>query len=517
MPNVLRSDSVDLGVEKIQLSFRYWTVKGKRNVTGEGPGTLWLRRVGGHQAGPHALPYQHQDAIRGFLWLWHSNPDDSVTFIKPCLYVHLPVSYDWRPRLRLVVMSESGDGFDTVEAVVHYEASEDPQWSELYTWRNIRPISFTFKLPPGAGNCFKVYDESFPGVQHAFCLPPRLQLCARLAPPERFTPELPALWSLMAPLREAAPPADPQAQYGKYATWLAHYMSYQVDAMGQTGVLLYDTAVGHELLRRQPLLQPYLREGTLRLVLWDLPDYWTSSKDVHTGYNGIRWDQSLVNSHALLGLSACGPNLYLYIADVDELLYTQVGKPWPAPVACLNGKSSSSGSSSGSSSKSKSSRRQLGSGGGLLLAEGGLARGPPGIFNLRRKSIVASGVEPEEEAVLWVTPPQGVDERGRRAAGRDGWKRGGQEAMAAHPLAKYDRIAVEAANVQHGKNIAIPARYVVSYFVHDGYPLQGSIVVPPEECLVVMHVEQHARTREAYIQRKEFTNFTNWVFHNRNM
>lgn len=205
----------------------------------------------------------------------------------------------------------------------------------------------------------------------------------------------------------------------------------------------------------------------------------------------IRWDQSLVNSHALLGLSACGPNLYLYIADVDELLYTQVGKPWPAPVACLNGKSSSSGSSSGSSSKSKSSRRQLGSGGGLLLAEGGLARGPPGIFNLRRKSIVASGVEPEEEAVLWVTPPQGVDERGRRAAGRDGWKRGGQEAMAAHPLAKYDRIAVEAANVQHGKNIAIPARYVVSYFVHDGYPLQGSIVVPPEECLVVMHVEQH--------------------------
>lgn len=142
-----------------QLSFRYWTVKGKRNVTGEGPGTLWLRRVGGHQAGPHALPYQHQDAIRGFLWLWHSNPDDSVTFIKPCLYVHLPVSYDWRPRLRLVVMSESGDGFDTVEAVVHYEASEDPQWSELYTWRNIRPISFTFKLPPGAGNCFKVRKQ----------------------------------------------------------------------------------------------------------------------------------------------------------------------------------------------------------------------------------------------------------------------------------------------------------------------------------------------------------------------
>ncbi len=117
-----------------------------------------------------------------------------------------------------------------------------------------------------------MYDESFPGVQHAFCLPPRPQLCARVAPPERFTPELPALWSLMAPLREASPPTDPQAQYGKYATWLAHYMSYQVDAMGQTGVLLYDTAVGHELLRRQPLLQPHLREGTLRWVVgaWDV-------------------------------------------------------------------------------------------------------------------------------------------------------------------------------------------------------------------------------------------------------
>ncbi len=195
----------------------------------------------------------------------------------------------------------------------------------------------------------------------------------------------------------------------------------------------------------------------------------------------IRWDQSLVNSHALLGLSACGPNLYLYIADVDELLYTQVGKPWPAPVACLNGKSSSS---------KTSSRKVLDSSGGLL-AKGGPARGPPGIFNLRRKSIVASGVEPEKEAEFWITPPQGVDERGRRAAGRGGWKRGSREAMAAHPLAKYDRIAVEAANVQHGKTIAVPARYVVSYFVHDGYPLQGSIVVPPEECLVVMHVEQH--------------------------
>ncbi len=148
-----------MSIPNPQLSFRYWTLKNNRNVTGEGPGTLWLRRVGGHQAGPHALPYQHQDAIRGFLWLWHSNPDDSVTFIKPCLYVHLPVSYDWKPRLRLVVLSGSGDGFSTVQAVVHNDANEDPQWAALYTWRNIRPISFAFKLPPGAGNCFKVSTE----------------------------------------------------------------------------------------------------------------------------------------------------------------------------------------------------------------------------------------------------------------------------------------------------------------------------------------------------------------------
>ncbi len=95
----------------------------------------------------------------------------------------------------------------------------------------------------------------------------------------------------------------------------------------------------------------------------------------------------------------------------------------------------------------------------------------------------------------WLTQPQGgaaaQDSRVQRGGGGGGARRGSKKALALHPLAQYERIAAQAADVRRGKQVAVPARYVVSYFVHAGYPLHGSVATPPEECLVVLHVEQH--------------------------
>ncbi len=49
--------------------------------------TLWLRRVGGGQAGPYALPHQAEDAIRGFLWL--------VSCAETCLHYQQPTVQLW--------------------------------------------------------------------------------------------------------------------------------------------------------------------------------------------------------------------------------------------------------------------------------------------------------------------------------------------------------------------------------------------------------------------------------------
>ncbi len=112
------------------------------NQTATAVGTLWLRRLGGGQAGRYALPHQLPDSIRGFLWLDDPN---NFTLAGPTSHASMPVRQDqWQPHLLL----------DTVAGGPPLRAVVDPVQGLGDT--EARPYTFTFHLPQNAGNCFKV-------------------------------------------------------------------------------------------------------------------------------------------------------------------------------------------------------------------------------------------------------------------------------------------------------------------------------------------------------------------------
>ncbi len=97
-----------------------------------------MRRVGGGQQEPYALPHQAQDAIRGFFWV-----EDPV---HPAIngykgHVKLACDQMFVPQLRV----ETVLGGEPLEPVVE---QRPPRWGS--------PIHFIIKLPQGAGDCFKV-------------------------------------------------------------------------------------------------------------------------------------------------------------------------------------------------------------------------------------------------------------------------------------------------------------------------------------------------------------------------
>ncbi len=114
-----------------------------QNRTATAVATVWLRRLGGGQAGRYALPHQKPDSIRGVMWL-----DDPNNFklSGPTSHAAMPVHHQqWEPRLVLDTLA----GGKPVKAVL--ESLRRKAWDT-----RIRPFSFLFWLPAKAGDCFKV-------------------------------------------------------------------------------------------------------------------------------------------------------------------------------------------------------------------------------------------------------------------------------------------------------------------------------------------------------------------------
>ncbi len=112
-----------------------------QNRTVTAVATLWLRRMGSGQAGQYGMPHQRNDSIRGGLWL--DDPND-LSLSGPAYHAAMPVRQDqWRPQLLL----------DTFAGGPPLRAAVD-----ALPLRNtaVRPYSFSFMLPEGAGSCFKV-------------------------------------------------------------------------------------------------------------------------------------------------------------------------------------------------------------------------------------------------------------------------------------------------------------------------------------------------------------------------
>lgn len=422
----------NLGVRTFQLYVQYWYRSGGQNLTATGLATVFMRRVGGGQQEPYALPHQAQDAIRGFFWV-----EDPVHPAINGYKGHIKLACDqmFFPQLRV----ETVLGGEPLAPVAE---QRPPRWGS--------PIHFIIKLPPGAGDCFKVYDASYPLIKRGVCLRHHRNICNALAPPDRHTDKTPALWATLGPLRDYLVPHGPAwvQQHTNYAIYLHHYLTYQLQ-MGINGVIYYGNAWSLGLLQQQSVLHTYLRDGTLRFIEWDYPDWRADDPERGPRYNGINYDQTLVASHGLLGFSGCGTNLMLLLGDVDEFLHTASGKPWPHPdvLTCLQ--------------------------------VGGDNWNRTGIVNLRRRGVVSSTLPMEQEPGMWANGTSG-------------------QGLEGHPLSYYDQMEREPKSLMHGKNIAVTAQYIVGFVVHDGHPTHGETLVVNEDCMRVLHVENHVTSRMKY-------------------
>jgi hypothetical protein len=108
-------------------------------------------------------------------------------------------------------------------------------------------------------------DAAHPEQRVGFCLRHIPDVCRSLAPPERHTPDTPALWSVIGPVRDySVQPGEGWAEQARRtSTWVAHYLSYHL-AVGVSGLLLYADQWQRGMLVEQEVLRPYLRDGTLR-------------------------------------------------------------------------------------------------------------------------------------------------------------------------------------------------------------------------------------------------------------
>lgn len=136
---------------QIYVKIPLYKKKVPQNRTVTAVATLWLRRMGGGQAGQYGMPHQHHDSIRGALWL--EDPND-LSLSGPASHAAMPVCQDqWRPQLLL----------DTFAGGPPLRAAVD---ALPWPCTDIRPYSFSFTLPEGAGSCFKVRARTAAAYLH---------------------------------------------------------------------------------------------------------------------------------------------------------------------------------------------------------------------------------------------------------------------------------------------------------------------------------------------------------------
>ncbi|KAG2429364.1 hypothetical protein HXX76_011129 [Chlamydomonas incerta] len=422
-------------------------------------------------------------------------------------YGHLALPVDpraWAPQL---VLEPEGP-----QPVLHSVLESRLELLEVIGGHQLRPYSLRFDLPPGLANatCFRLLERSYPGHKQPFCLPvdglradelaafaalPRrfrdgsgvdageevrpVSVCDQLAPPRRYTDNQPALWAAIGPPRHASSSRDWERHLRQVAVRTMHYLAYHLE-MGLTGLLLYTDAVQRHYLRRQKALQMYLAAGQLRLVRWDLPErnHVDDGRGRPLGYN---YDQALVTSHALLGLSGCGANVLLLATDFDEFLYSpKPGTRWPEPWAdCMP-------------RRLPPPQQQ-----------------PVAVWGLVRYELLSSAVAPQDEAALWSGPQPGEEQaEGLTGAG----------AALSPLLAHYDRRGMEPISRVHSKHIIMPGREVVSFFVHEGAPLRGVPQFVESDCLQLLHVCNYWRPRSdggggSYqsFNVSDFAEFRHWM------
>lgn len=184
-----------------------------------------------------------------------------------------------------------------------------------------------------------------------------------------------------------------------------------------------------------PYVQDLIQDGSVVFVSWSAYEQ-----------KSYPYDQTLVYSHVFLGLATCGTNLWISATDIDELLSGVDGRSrWPEMLACL---------------------RQL-----------------PGhenvsMMKLYRVDVLVSGREAEERE-LWSSSSPTTKGVG-------------------YPLDLYDQVANKPYGNDEGKIIVCPAYRVVSVWVHQAWPLQGSELYGGERCAMFLHLTNYWVLRRKY-------------------
>ncbi|EFJ40478.1 hypothetical protein VOLCADRAFT_108141 [Volvox carteri f. nagariensis] len=297
----------------------------------------------------------------------------------------------------------------------------------------LRPFHFTFsldsKLP---GRCFKLYEESFPGYRTSFCLPLTSErLCRRLLVSESTTTTegvqpVPALWSLILPLRSSGVNGTRWEYHTRLmANRIYNYVVYQV-GIGGAGVLLYADRMTRAGLDRVPRIAALMAKGRLVVVAWDMAE---------RSPLGYKYDQALVASHALLGLSSCGPGVMLLLAGINDYLYSAFGHGWPSIHACL-------------------------------------IRDDPRVtvFRIQRIAVTTSRMDPHREAVWWALPAR---------------------SLARHPIMAYDMMGREPMRPDLARVLAAPAGRVVDIYAYDGLAMYDTDKLASAGCGFLLHVANY--------------------------
>ncbi|KAG2436474.1 hypothetical protein HXX76_006775 [Chlamydomonas incerta] len=385
--------------------------------------TLWLRLIGPVSNISFLQPHQTERySIHGFGWA----EDPSDLHRADTGHTMLPFEHnDWLPKLAV----ETADGRDVL--MVH---ERDRLQNHPAVRHALRPYHFSASLgaatePPN--RCFKIYEKSHPGHRTPVCLPPNLgRMCHKLDPRSSDThpPAAPALWGVLAPLRSVGVRGPRWEQHVRFLASRLHNYIVHMTAVGGSGVLLYADRMTRAGLERLPRVVAHVREGRLLVVGWEVGERQPLL------YN---YDQALVASHAILGVSGCGANVALMLSDVDEYLYSAFGQPWTSMWGCM-----------------------------LRSAPDAY----PGLLLLRRVDVASSRVPAGKEAAWWALPSR---------------------SLSRHPLLAYDRIARSPHRPELSKSVVVPARRVVGFYVHDGFPLAGSRGLANASCAFLLHVKNY--------------------------
>ncbi|KAG2454667.1 hypothetical protein HYH02_000506 [Chlamydomonas schloesseri] len=396
-----------------------------RKTGGEAPVllSLWLRLIGPVSNISFLQPHQTERySIHGFGWA----EDPSDLNRADTGHTMLPFDHnDWLPKL----VVETVEGRDV--PVTH---ERDRLQDHPAVRHPLRPYHFSAPLGPAGeppNRCFKIFEQSFPGHRTPVCLPPNLgRMCHKLDPrsSDPHPPAAPALWGVLAPLRSVGIRGPRWEQHIRFLGSRLHNYIAQLTAVGGSGVLLYADRMTRAGLERLPRVVAHVREGRLLVVGWE------AGERQPLLYN---YDQALVASHALLGVSGCGANVALMLGDVDEYLYSAFGQPWPAMWGCM-----------------------------LRSAPDAY----PGLLLLRRVDVASSRMPAAKEAAWWALPAR---------------------SLSRHPLLAYDRIARSPHRLELSKSVVVPARRVIGFYVHDGFPLAGSRGVANASCGFLLHVKNY--------------------------